>query len=112
MEDGIVEFKIKKLESDVLMHNRRLSDHDALHSEARKDINMLMDLLAETKKQTGVLLELAPAIKNLESYVGKISDVFEPLAKILSFWAKLAVVFTFVWHSAKLLLAKIWAVNL
>lgn len=101
------ETRFKKLELTVYHHNRRLDDHDKLHSESRKDIEMLQNILHETQKQTGVLLEVAPHIKALSQYAEKTYDVFEPLARISAKFAKFAIMFTAIWHGAKWAYAKI-----
>lgn len=94
------DFRIKKLEFNVAEHNRRLSDHDELHKETRKDIDMLK-AIHEAQQETNQL------ISEIAGYAQKTYEVFEPMAKFVSFAAKVALLGTFVWHAVKVVMAKL-----
>lgn len=108
------DLRLQKLELAVNNINFKLNNHDGVIlrldkvlSEQGKDINMLHDLVIETKKQTGVLLELAPSIKSMEVYAGKTYDVVRPLSKIVNVVVKVGALALVVWHAVKWAAAKL-----
>ena len=101
-------------------HSRRLNDHDHLLSKDRADIDMLHEILKESKKQTEeyqkqtkILMEVAPAVNNLSVWAEKSYDVIKPLATvsviIIKIGGGLAILWaglTALWHGAKALALK------
>lgn len=94
------ELRLKKLEIAINNHNRRLNEHDNMHLESRKDIQMLQEILKETKLTNELIAELT-------SYAQKTYEVFRPIVNISSYIVKLGSIFLILWHSIKWAYAKL-----
>lgn len=94
------DFTFKKMKMDVENLKRRVSDHDALHAESRKDILMLQDIAKSNQ-------EILEAVHSLKEYAQKTYEVFEPLARYGARIAKYSAIFIALWHGIKWCYAKL-----
>lgn len=108
------ETRIKKLEITVDNLNRRFDEHDELHTQdaiwkidTDKRMAMHHETLEELKKQTAILIKVAPSIDSMAHYLEKTYDVVTPLAKLSGFIIKIGGGAIIVWHLLKLAIAKL-----
>jgi hypothetical protein len=102
------EVRLKRLENDVTMLNRRVTDHDALHADSDARHKLTSELVAAVKKTTDSHDELATIAR-------EVIDLLKQLIKYLSWvgvvakWVSTVVVaFTATWHLIKWAMAKMW----
>ena len=107
------EMRLKKLEIAVHNHNRRLDDHDKIHSEdliwkreTKHEISMMQKILHESQKQTAIFVQQSEDILAVREYAKKTYEVFHPLTKIVSAALKFGALITIVWHGIKFIMAK------
>jgi len=90
----------RKMKLDVDNLKRRVSDHDALHAESRKDILMLQEIAKSNQ-------DILEAVHDLRNYAKKTYDVFEPLVRYGTKIAKYGAIFAALWHGIKWAYAKL-----
>jgi hypothetical protein len=112
------EMRIKKIEFGMAELKRRVSDHDALHAESRKDIAMLQSIadsnqkILEKMNDTSIShKEILDKLQSLDDWAKKTYEVFEPLARFGVRIAKYGAIFVAAWHAVKWAWAKFLVVT-
>lgn len=101
------EIRIKKLEIDVHNLNRRVTDHDALHAESKKDILMLQQILEANKQTNAIIAEIAGYAKETLDVVKPLMKFLHFVGKISSWLIKLFAGAAIIWQGIKFLFAKL-----